>query len=100
MAVIYLEHPKHGTKVACSEQEAKFDEEKGWKRYQLAALLRKAESAPEAQESDSGDFGESEADSLTDYGIDELRAMYAAKFGAKPHHKKAADTIRRELMGA
>lgn len=108
MAVIYLEHPKHGQKVACSEDEAKFDEGHGWKRLQLAALLRKAEGAPEAQEAASGASGESgghsEADSeaapMSDYGIDELRAMYLAKFGTKPHHKKAADTLRRELMGA
>lgn len=100
MAVIYLEHPKHGQKVASSEQEAKYDEEKGWKRFQLAALLRHAEVSPEPQEAVSVDSEQSEGDSLADYGIEELRAMYAAKFGAKPHHKKAADTLRRELMGA
>ena len=31
--VIYLRHPLHGTKVACSETEAVFDETNGWVRY-------------------------------------------------------------------
>jgi len=33
MAVIYLWHPKHGTKVASMEAEATYDEGNGWKRY-------------------------------------------------------------------
>ena len=41
--VIYLRHEKHGTKVACSEDEAKADEALGWTRYvpqeQRARLL-------------------------------------------------------------
>ena len=35
MAVIYLTHPKHGAKVAISEEEAIFDESYGWMRYEL-----------------------------------------------------------------
>ena len=31
--VIYLKHPEHGTKVAISEQEAAYDEQNGWMRY-------------------------------------------------------------------
>ena len=30
MAVIYLRHPVHGTKVACMEAEAVYDEKNGW----------------------------------------------------------------------
>jgi len=30
---IYLRHPKHGTKVASMELEAKYDEQNGWVRY-------------------------------------------------------------------
>ena len=30
MAVIYLKHPVHGTKVACSEIEADYDRGNGW----------------------------------------------------------------------
>ena len=30
---IYLRHPRHGTKVAISEMEARGDEENGWVRY-------------------------------------------------------------------
>lgn len=33
MAVIYLTHPIHGAKVACSDMEADFDEQQGWSRY-------------------------------------------------------------------
>jgi len=33
MAVIYLTHPVHGAKVACSDIEADFDEQFGWQRY-------------------------------------------------------------------
>ena len=33
MAVIYLAHPQHGSKVAISEEEARCDEEFGWERY-------------------------------------------------------------------
>ena len=33
MAVIYLRHPKHGTKVATMDLEADYDEKSGWERY-------------------------------------------------------------------
>ena len=33
MAVIYLKHPVHGHKVACSDMEADYDENHGWERY-------------------------------------------------------------------
>jgi hypothetical protein len=33
MAVIYLVHPRHGAKVAISEEEARCDEDYGWERY-------------------------------------------------------------------
>jgi hypothetical protein len=33
MPTIYLEHPEHGTKIANMEQEAEFDEQNGWTRY-------------------------------------------------------------------
>ena len=33
MAVIYLKHPVHGHKVACSDIEADYDEMHGWERY-------------------------------------------------------------------
>ena len=37
MAVIYLQHPEHGTKVAISDAEAIYDEDFGWMRYNPAA---------------------------------------------------------------
>jgi len=33
MPNIYLKHPDHGTKIAFMEEEAIFDEESGWMRY-------------------------------------------------------------------
>ena len=33
--IIYLKHPLHGTKVATMDQEAEFDEQNGWERYNL-----------------------------------------------------------------
>lgn len=33
MAVIYLKHPRHGTKVACMDAEAAYDRKHGWKDY-------------------------------------------------------------------
>ena len=35
MSVIYMVHPKHGAKVAISEDEAISDEMYGWMRYDL-----------------------------------------------------------------
>ncbi len=32
---IYLRHAVHGTKVACVEAEADYDEKSGWTRYNL-----------------------------------------------------------------
>jgi hypothetical protein len=46
MPIIYLEHPRHGTKVATMEQEAVFDEENGWTRYTLGAPSSQEEAAP------------------------------------------------------
>ena len=34
--IIYLRHPEHGTKVATLEEEAIFDENNGWLRYDPA----------------------------------------------------------------
>jgi hypothetical protein len=48
MPVIYLKHERHGTKVACSEGEAVYDEAQGWKRFDpmAAAQERTTASAP------------------------------------------------------
>ena len=34
MAVIYMKHKNHGTKVAISDEEAIADEKRGWERYE------------------------------------------------------------------
>ena len=33
MAVIYLRHPIHGAKVACSDMEAEYDMNQGWEPF-------------------------------------------------------------------
>ena len=40
---IYLIHPVHGTKVACSDMEAEFDEQNGWERYNVDTPVLAAE---------------------------------------------------------
>jgi hypothetical protein len=87
MAVIYLEHPKHGEKVACSEIEAAIDEKNGWARRKVAALLQSSQ-APVNELIRT----EPDADELAS-----LRMRYEAKFGAQPHHRKSAATLRAEL---
>ena len=46
MAAIYLRHPKHGTKTACLEQEALYDEGLGWVRYTPDTAPKEPVSAP------------------------------------------------------
>jgi hypothetical protein len=47
---IYLRHPEHGTKVATMEQEAEYDEQNGWKRYNVDTPAPKAEVVEIAEE--------------------------------------------------
>jgi len=42
MAVIYLEHPLHGQKVACSDSEARYDKGNGWREFDPNALKLEA----------------------------------------------------------
>lgn len=83
MSVIYMEHPKHGRKVAIAEEEAKLDEVNGWVRYTLTANVSKHHATVE-------DF-----DMTTER--DELRQQYIARFGKSPHHKKTIETLKSEL---
>jgi hypothetical protein len=82
MAVIYLRNSQGGHKVAILEEEAKYDEEHGWTRYNVGTLLTPASAAP-----------------VTEYveDVQELRDLWEKKYGKKPHHKKSADTLRKEL---
>jgi hypothetical protein len=51
MSVIYLKHAEHGGKVAISEQEAAWDESKGWKRFDPTAKQEEPQKvAPEVEE--------------------------------------------------
>lgn len=89
MAAIILDHPKHGSKVACMEDEAKADEKNGWVRRKVAALLQ---AAPEPAPVNALIRTEPDAAEL-----ESLRLRWQEKFGAKPHHKKSAATLRAEL---
>jgi len=91
MAVIYLDHPKHGSKVACSEIEAATDEKNGWARRKVAALLQSSQEPVNAAVN-ALIRTEPDADEL-----ESLRMRWQAKFGTKPHHKKSAATLRAEL---
>ncbi len=52
MAVIYMKHPRHGSKVAIDEAEAIYDEMHGWMRYNPETLVvaAVANPAPESVE--------------------------------------------------
>jgi len=80
MAAIYLRHGVHGAKVACSEQEAQYDERCGWERFDPAS--------PE----------EPKANALAPDGdVAALREAYKAKFGKKPFAGWDADTLKAKL---
>jgi len=91
MAVIYLDHPKHGSKVACSEIEAATDEKNGWARRKVAALLQSSQEPVNAAVN-ALIRTEPDADEMAD-----LRHRWHDRFGTKPHHKKSAATLRAEL---
>ena len=102
MAVIYLDHPKHGSKVACAESEALVDEKNGWVRRQVAALLQPAPVAFNSTDIPTIGAGGAVGNALirTEPDADELvslRLRYEAKTGTKPHHRKSAATLRAEL---
>lgn len=46
MAVIYLVHPDHGAKVACSDIEAQMDFANGWEEFDPAVPAVPAPAAP------------------------------------------------------
>lgn len=70
MAVIYLVHPRHGAKVAISEDEAIFDESYGWERYTFDT------PAPAA------------ADDEDDDDVDLVNEMAAPKRRGRPRTKQ------------
>lgn len=46
MAVIYLRHPIHGAKVACSDMEAEYDMNQGWEPFDPTAPAPAPAPAP------------------------------------------------------
>lgn len=49
--VIYLRHPKHGTKVAVSEVEATDDKRNGWEEYKPTAKIEPEKKPVKKQDS-------------------------------------------------
>ena len=47
MAVIYLRHPIHGAKVACSDMEAQYDMAQGWEIFDPTVPADPAPAQPE-----------------------------------------------------
>ena len=82
MPVIYLRNSQGGCKVAICDQEAEEDEKNGWTRYNVGTLLTPASAAPVVEYVED---------------VQELRDLWEVKFGKKPHHKKSAETLRKEL---
>lgn len=80
--IIYMRHERHGNKIAMCELEAQQDEENGWTRYDAGALMTPEEPAPVVEYVET---------------IEDLRERWEQKFGKKPHHKKTAETLRKEL---
>ena len=50
MAIIYLKHPDHGTKIATMDLEAEQDEQNGWERYELDTQPEFVEKVDEVEE--------------------------------------------------
>ena len=86
--VIYLKHDRHGTKVACSDAEAKADEKNGWVRYTVAG-----------REDQTCALLEKTKDAVTPSVVsrEELAGQYEVKFGKKPHHRMSLATIQSQL---
>lgn len=65
MAVIYLRHPVHGTKVACMDLEAEADRENGWYDYDPYevtdapenAIVRRRGRRPKVDNEEAADSG-------------------------------------------
>ena len=87
--VIYLKHDIHGTKVACTEAEAAADCSNGWQRFDpcpaVVAPVVEPEPAAEAEAKE------------VELSLNDLRELYADQFGTAPHHRKTAETLRKEL---
>ena len=49
MAVIYLRHPIHGAKVACSDMEAEHDFAHGWEEFDPTVSHPQPEPEPEPE---------------------------------------------------
>lgn len=95
MAVIYLINAQGGCKVATSDLEAKYDEARGWRRFDPAAPEPRNAMARHPLDHDGdGRKGGSEA---PEGDVKALRADYQEKFGKRPFPGWDADTLREKL---
>jgi hypothetical protein len=72
--VIYLRHPRHGTKVAISEDEVAQDEKRGWVVYDPAPIVEdvpvvetEVDSKPKKSTKKSTESTEETASELPDF---------------------------------
>lgn len=83
-----MKHHRGGWHNA-TEEEAVLMEAAGWVRSSEEERRKEIEAKRTAL------LGENTTQQEPD--IDGLRAQWQIKFGAAPHHRKTADTLRREL---
>lgn len=88
MATIYLRHNVHGTKVAVSELEAKYDESKGWVRYEVGALQMPKHQEVEPLQAEETDAPET---------IESLRERWSRKFGKEPDKRWGRNRLSYEV---
>ena len=92
---IFMTHPEHGATHVGSGEVAEH-EKNGWKQdtYDNWMAPKRIVKRPGFTKISPNDLDQSgkELAEITD-----LRAKYEQKFGEKPHHKKSAKTLRKEL---
>ncbi len=87
MMQIYLEHPRHGKKIAIDFKEAEADKKMGWKEVAADQYFNRVKKPEPAKP----------VEAKVDQERDELAAKYAEKFGKAPHHRMSNDSIRQKL---
>lgn len=89
MAVIYLKHPRHGTKVASSEMEAVEDRKNGWVDFDPTASAEPAEVDADAEDI-----------ALLKEGIDAANAEAKEALEAKAKAEAERDEVKADLKEA
>lgn len=97
MAVIYMKHARHGTKVAVSDEEAKADEKNGWERFTRESNVVNPEASDAAKPVPA-------PNEPTIVSREELAAEYERVLGKRPHRllgvQRMADEIEAKKKAA